>query len=139
MLTNVSICVATDGLERYALRVGQRATDQVLLLLGRPPAVLVGFAFYALIVSAALLLGKGAKEGVGLGLLAMAVIYCFVRPHGGWPVWGWLMLPGVVATLMEIVGAPRWIGVLFIPVTLLGLWFEDRETSASASRAARAP
>jgi len=107
----------------------------VLFRLGRLPAVLVGFALYGLTAAAVLLLSKGAGEGIGLGFLAVSVLYCFARPHGGEQVWGWLMLPTIVATLMKIIDTPRWIGLLFIPVTLLGLWFEDRKTPSSGSKA----
>jgi hypothetical protein len=76
--------------------------------------------FWAIAILAALLLNRSSALDVGLVLLGFLALYCIARPTHRWDVFGSACLPGVTANLLhDIAGAPRWVGVLLVPVALL--------------------
>lgn len=137
---DVTVCVASNGCgELDSTRVPEGHRRGVVAARAASSSA-DWSALYGLAAAAQLLLGRRPGEGIFVGLAAVSGLYCFARPRGGWQVWGWLMLPGSAAALLEIVGVvSRWIGVLFIPVTLLGLWYEHREREALSPSVPRAP
>jgi hypothetical protein len=96
--------------------------------------VLVG-SFFALALLAALLFEESVATGIGIGLLAVLVLYCFARQRGGLDVFLFAAFPGAAATLLhDIAGTPRWIGALLVPVSLLLIWSEDRERRRAGAK-----
>jgi hypothetical protein len=103
---------------------------------GQLPALAMVSAFFVLTLLATLVLDDPATTAVGLALFAPLVLYCFARRRGGWDVFASAAIPGATATLLhDIVGTPRWIGALLIPVALLFVWHEDRDASSSGGPA----
>jgi hypothetical protein len=77
-----------------------------------------------------------AAWAVALALVAALIAfiaYCLARPRGGWTVFGTASMPGAASSLLHaITGAPRWIGVLLVPLALLLIWDEDRRMSQAS-------
>jgi hypothetical protein len=95
---------------------------------GRRPAVEMLGALYVLVLLTGVALGTSVAERVGVGFLAAFCLYCFARPRAGWEVYGLALLPGTTAWLLHVLtGAPRWIGLLLIPVSLWMARAEDRK------------
>jgi hypothetical protein len=97
---------------------------------GALPAFQVTVAVYVLAVIDVVLFSKPVAEGVGVGLFAVSVLYCLARDRAGWEVFGLMNLPGAVGGILSSVGAPPWIGLVLVPVSLLGLWAVDRQAEA---------
>ncbi|MGX6448271.1 hypothetical protein ACVU7I_09430, partial [Patulibacter sp. S7RM1-6] len=100
--------------------------------LGAVPALPFVIAFLAL-AGLAQALAEGAVLDVALlVLLAGLAAYCLARPTGGGDVFLAVAAPNVVAQVAHaVVGAPRWLYVVLLPIALIGAWSVDRETRAA--------
>jgi hypothetical protein len=108
--------------------------------LGELPALWAVAGFFALALLSHLVL-SGAADAVAITALTGALIlYCVARPSGGVEVFGFAVAPPAVGTLLhDIAGAPRWLGLLLIPVSLLlarGVDADSREEDEDVRRTA---
>jgi hypothetical protein len=100
----------------------------------RIPAWIAGIAFYGCLVVLAIFVSNADIPGPGLALLALAGLYCLLRPQGdGGTVFGALLTPGFAIWLIHLTGLPRWPGLVFVPIIILVLWSIDHTDSAAGS------
>ena len=98
---------------------------------GRLPAAPVVGVYFTVALAMALALGDAATW-VGVGLTALFVLYCVARPAEGVNVFFIAAAPGALATLAhDIVGTPRWLGVVLVPFALLALHRIDEMEAAT--------
>jgi hypothetical protein len=100
---------------------------------GLLPAAVVVPAFFLVALALVLAFDDRVRAVGGLVLAAALVSYCVARPSGGWDLFWVVAIPNAAATIAhDVVGAPRWIGVVLVPFVLWEAWRMDRAAGRTA-------
>lgn len=95
---------------------------------GALPAFPVVVLFFVLAGAAALFLDETSAGVTGGVLFLVLVSYCAARPAQGWDVFAAAAAPNALGQLAhDFLGAPRWLHLALLPITLLWTWSIDHD------------
>jgi hypothetical protein len=93
---------------------------------GALPALPLVVLFFALLAAVSLLVDETTAGGVGGVLVVTLIAYCVARPANGTDLFLAVAAPGAIAQLgHELLGAPRWLYFVLLPIALIGAWSAD--------------